>query len=97
MIPSDENNASGRPELDKDHPHVVSEGTPVVVGHTNTQGGGGLLASLVDQGGGDDVLDPGPGIAPGDPHQELQAVGGQGDRCGREEGEEGEESLPGPV
>ena len=97
VIPSDKNDAGPGPELDEDHPHGVTEGTLVVVGDAHTQGGGSLLASLVDQGGGDDVLDPGPGIAPGDPHQELQAVGGQGDCCWRDEGQEREHGLPGPV
>ena len=97
VIPGDENNAGCRPELDKDHPCGVTEGTLVVVGHPHTQGGGGLLTSLVDQGSWDDVLDAGPGVAPRDPHQELQAVGGEGDGCWREESQEGEEGLPGPV
>ena len=37
VIPSDEDDTSGGPELDEDHPHVVPEGAPVVVPHTNTQ------------------------------------------------------------
>ena len=97
MIPSYKDDAGRRPELDKDHPHGVTEGTLVVVGDAHTQRGGGLLPGLVDQGGRDDVLDPRPGVAPGDSHQELQAVGGEGDGGGRDQGQEGEDSLPGPV
>ena len=97
MIPSDENDAGGSPELDKDNPRCVTEGTFILVSDSNTQRGGGLLPSLVDQGGWDDVLDARPGVAPGDAHQELQAVGGQGDGGGRDQGQEGEDRLPGPV
>ena len=97
VIPSDENNAGGSPELDEDHPHGVTEGTPVLVGHPNTQGGGCLLSSLVDQSGRDDVLDAGPGVAPSDSHQELQAVGAEGDGGWRDQGQEGKDGLPGPV
>ena len=75
----------------------MAEGTLVVVGDAHTQGGGGLLPGLVHQGGRDDVLDPGPSVAPSDSHQELQAVGGQGDGGGRDQGQEGEDRLPGPV
>ena len=97
MIPSYKDDAGRRPELDKDHPHGVAEGTLVLVGDADTQGGGGLLASLVHQGGRDDVLDAGPGVAPSDSHQELQAVGGEGDGGGRDQCQEGEDRLPGPV
>ena len=83
MIPSDKNDTGHGPELDKDHPHGVTEGTLVVVGDAHTQGGGSLLASLIDQGSRHDVLDPRACVAPRDAHQELQAVGSQGNGCGR--------------
>ena len=97
MIPRDKDDAGGRPELDEDHPHGVAEGTLVVVGDAHTQGGGGLLPGLVHQGGRDDVLDPGPSVAPSDSHQELQAVGAEGDCGRRDQGQEGKDGLPGPV
>ena len=97
MIPSDKNDAGRCPELDKDHPHGVTEGTLVVVGDADTQRDGCLLASLVDESGWDDVLDPSPGVAARETHQELETVRGQGDCCGWDESQEGEESFPGPV
>ena len=97
MVPSDKNDAGRSPELDKDHPHAVTEGTLVVVGDSNPQGGGCLLPSLVDQSSRDDVLDPGACVAPRDAHQELQTVGSQGNGCGRDECQQREEGLPGPV
>ena len=97
MIPCDEHYARDGPELDEHHPPGVAEGAGVMIGHTHPQGGASLLPGLVDQGGRDDVLDPGPSVAPSDSHQELQAVGGEGDGGGRDQGQEGEDRLPGPV
>ena len=97
MIPRDEHDARDGPQLDEHDPHVVAEGAGVVVGHAHAQGGAGLVPGLVDQGNGNNVLDPGSGVTPGDPHQELQAVRGHGDGGGRDEGEQGEDGGAGPV
>ena len=40
--------------------------------------------------GGDDVLDPRPGVGARDPHQGLQVVGAEGHRDGRQQGDERE-------
>ena len=97
MIPRDEHYARYCPQLDKHHPPGVAEGAGVVVCHAHPQGGAGLLPGLVDQGRGDDVLDARPGVTAGDADQELEAVGGHGDGCGRDQGKEGEDGRSGPV
>ena len=97
MIPRDEHDARDGPELDEHHPPCVTEGAGVVIGHAHPQGWPGLLSGLVDQGRGDDVLNPRPGVAAGYADQELQAVGGHGNGGGRDEGQQGEDGRAGPV
>ena len=97
MIPRDEHDARDCPQLHKHDPHGVSEGTLVVVGHAHTQGGPRLEPGLIDEGGGDDVLDPRSGVTPGDADQELETVRGHGDHCGGNQGQQREQGFPGPV
>ena len=86
VVPGDEDDAGGGPQLDEHHPERAPEGTLVVVVDPDPQLAAALLPGLEDQGGGDDVLDAGPGVAAGDPHQELQAVRGQRYGRGRHQG-----------
>ena len=97
VIPGDKYDAGGGPQLDEDHPQCVAEGTLVVVGHAHSQLVGRLLPGVEDEGGGHDVLYARPRVAARDAHQQLQAVRGQRDGGGRDEGEQGEEGGAGPV
>ena len=97
MIPRDEHDACDRPQLHEHHPHCVSEGTLVMVGDAHTQGGPRLEAGLIDEGGGDHVLDSRSGVTSGDADQELQTVRGHGDHCGRNQCQQGKQSFSGPV
>ena len=97
MIPGDEHDAGDGPQLDEHHPPGVAEGAGVVICDANSQGRVRLLPGLVDQGRGDDVLDPRSGVAAGDADQELEAVGGHRDHRGRDEGQQGEHGGAGPV
>ena len=97
MIPSDEDNTGDGPQLDKHHPECVTKRTLVVVDHTNSERGAGLLPGLIDQCRGDNILYAGPSIGAGDADQELQTVCHHGNDGGREQGQQGEHGLPGPV
>ena len=97
VIPCDKYDAGDGPQLDEDHPQCVAEGTLVVVGHAHSQLVGGLLPGVEDEGGGHDVLYARPRVAARDAHQQLQAVRGQRDGGGRDEGQQGEDGLAGPV
>ena len=56
-----------------------------------------LLAGLVDESGGHHILYAGSGVAAGDSHEQLQAVGHHSNGGGRDQGQQGEHSLPGPA
>ena len=97
MIPRDEHDARDRPQLHEHDPHGVAKGTRVVVGHAHTQRGPRLEAGLIDERGGDHVLDPRSGVTSRDADQELQTVRGHGDHCGRDQCQQGEQGFSGPV
>ena len=75
----------------------MAEWAGVVVGHAHPQGRAGLLPGLIDQGRGNDVLNPRSGVAPSYSDQELETVGGHRDGGGRHEGKQREDSSSGPI
>ncbi len=95
MVPGDQADGAEGPDVDEDHPEGGAEIGAVLVADAHPDGPPGDPAAAVDQEGRKDVLYPCAGVGPGDPDQQLQAVGGQRHRHGGHQRQEGEDAAAG--
>lgn len=95
MVPGDDDDAADGPAVDEHDPEGVLEPGLVRVDGRYADGALHRLPAEVDEEGWHDVLDSGPGVAPGHPHQELDAGGCKRDPNRRQEGQEREEAVSG--
>ena len=94
MIPRDEADADEGPKVHEDHPETGFEERGVLVADADADGGHGRPAAVVDEEGGEDVLDPGACVATRDADKELEGVCDHGDRDRRQQRQEREEAVP---